>query len=65
MWKEVVIVQFQALSWHLPATTKENQDKPQQESWSPGWSSNLESLQYLKGQLTTWRKKLRAIWEAS
>jgi hypothetical protein len=25
MWKEVVIVQFQALSWHLPAKTKENQ----------------------------------------
>jgi len=36
MWKEVVIVQFQALYWHLPATTEENQDKPQQESWSPG-----------------------------
>jgi len=27
MWKEVVIVQFQALSWHLPATTQENQDQ--------------------------------------
>ena len=53
MWKEVVIVQFQALYWHLPAKTKENQDKLHQESQSPGCGLHLVSLQYLTRQLTT------------
>jgi hypothetical protein len=66
MGKEVVIVQFQALSWHLPATTKENQDKTSAGElvsslrFKPGISSILNGIaNHLKKKITSYvRDKL-------
>jgi hypothetical protein len=39
MWKEVVMVYLEVLSWHLPGGTVKTHEKPY-ESWSAGCDLN-------------------------
>jgi len=44
---EVVLASFEALAWHLPGDTAENNKRPPtQDVWPPGYDMNLEHAEY-------------------
>jgi hypothetical protein len=46
MWKEVAMVQFKVLSWHLPEGTNKNRKNLSQDSLSMGWGSHQGNPKY-------------------
>lgn len=47
IWKEVVLIQFQILSWHLPRLSEENHEN-RKSGWWLSWSSVLCSVRKIK-----------------
>jgi hypothetical protein len=53
MWKEVIMAQFEILSWHLHGGTERNRENYCQDSQFLGQDLNLEPPVYRAGVLPT------------